>query len=185
MWICARFSRTPMLLFFPSQPGRILQARQNFASQNVCLGSREIFGAEQNQIPEFPLAYIEESADDQLKLDSGEIPELLHQVCVCICTVSRSLGQPCSFFFSYCFGLPFVYSRSSIRPFCWSCSVCVFVTRCDEVAYGLRMPSFFIVRSSVLCRVSSSSVLRRFLVVSSFCLRTDSESVSEGLGRPI
>jgi hypothetical protein len=45
-----------MLLFFPSQPGRILQARQNFASQNFCLGSQERFGAEQNQIPEFPHA---------------------------------------------------------------------------------------------------------------------------------
>jgi hypothetical protein len=44
-------------LFFPSQPGRILQARQNFASQNFCLGSRERFGTEQNQIPEFPHAY--------------------------------------------------------------------------------------------------------------------------------
>jgi hypothetical protein len=46
-----------MLLFFPSQPARILQARQNFASLNFCLGSRERFGAEQNQIPEFPHAY--------------------------------------------------------------------------------------------------------------------------------
>jgi hypothetical protein len=45
-------------LFFPSQPGRILLARQNFASPNFCLGSRERFGAEQNQIPEFPHAYI-------------------------------------------------------------------------------------------------------------------------------
>jgi hypothetical protein len=46
-----------MLLFFPSQPGRILQARQNFASPNFCLGSLERFGAEQNRIPEFPHAY--------------------------------------------------------------------------------------------------------------------------------
>jgi hypothetical protein len=46
-----------MLLFFPSQPGRILQARQNFASPNFCLGSLERFRAEQNQIPEFPHAY--------------------------------------------------------------------------------------------------------------------------------
>jgi hypothetical protein len=57
MCICAMFCRNPMLLFFPSQPGRILQARQNFASPNLCLGSRERFGAEQNQIPEFPHAY--------------------------------------------------------------------------------------------------------------------------------
>jgi hypothetical protein len=57
MWICARFCRIPMLLFFPSKPGRILQVRQNIASQNFCLGSRERFGAEQNQIPEFPHAY--------------------------------------------------------------------------------------------------------------------------------
>jgi hypothetical protein len=46
-----------MLLFFPSQQSRILQARQNFASPNFCLGSLERFGAEQNQIPEFPHAY--------------------------------------------------------------------------------------------------------------------------------
>jgi hypothetical protein len=46
-----------MLLFFLFQPGRILQARQNFASPNFCLGSRERLGAEQNQIPEFPYAY--------------------------------------------------------------------------------------------------------------------------------
>jgi hypothetical protein len=44
-------------LFFPSQPGRILQARQNFASPNFCLGSLERFRAKQNQIPEFPHAY--------------------------------------------------------------------------------------------------------------------------------
>jgi hypothetical protein len=46
-----------MLLFFPSQPGRILQARQDFASPNFCLGSLEWFGAEQNRISEFPHAY--------------------------------------------------------------------------------------------------------------------------------
>jgi hypothetical protein len=48
-----------MLLFFPSQLGRISQARQNFASPNFCFGSRERFGAEQNQIPKFPHAYQE------------------------------------------------------------------------------------------------------------------------------
>jgi hypothetical protein len=57
MFICVMFCRNPMLLFFPSQTGRILQARQNFASPNFCLGSRERFGAEQYQIPEFPHAY--------------------------------------------------------------------------------------------------------------------------------
>jgi hypothetical protein len=46
-------------LFFPRQPGRILQARQNFASPNFCLGSLERFRAEQNQIPEFSHAYTE------------------------------------------------------------------------------------------------------------------------------
>jgi hypothetical protein len=51
------FCRNPMLLYFPSQPGRVLQARQNFVSPNFCLGSLERFGAEQNQIPEFPHAY--------------------------------------------------------------------------------------------------------------------------------
>jgi hypothetical protein len=55
-----------MLLFFPSQPGRILQARQNFASPNFCLGSRERFGAEQNQIPEFPYAYKDSYYVDKL-----------------------------------------------------------------------------------------------------------------------
>jgi hypothetical protein len=54
--IFASFCRIAMLLFFQSQPCRILQARQNFASPNFCLGSRERFGAEQNQIPEFPHA---------------------------------------------------------------------------------------------------------------------------------
>jgi hypothetical protein len=57
MCIFAMFCRNPMLLFFPRQPGKILQARQNFASPTFCLGSRERFGAEQNQIPEFPHAY--------------------------------------------------------------------------------------------------------------------------------
>jgi hypothetical protein len=47
----------PMLLFFPSKPGRILQARQNFASSNFGLGSRERFGDEQIQIPESLHAY--------------------------------------------------------------------------------------------------------------------------------
>jgi hypothetical protein len=57
MCIGASFCIIAMLLFFPSKPCRILQDRQNFASLNFCLGSRERFGAEQNQIPEFPNAY--------------------------------------------------------------------------------------------------------------------------------
>jgi hypothetical protein len=57
MCICAMLYRIAILLFFPSQPGRILQARQNFASTNFCLGGRERFKAEQNQIPEFTHAY--------------------------------------------------------------------------------------------------------------------------------
>jgi hypothetical protein len=57
MCICAMFCRIPMLLFFQSQPCSILQARQNFASPNFCLGSQERFGAQQNPIPESPHAY--------------------------------------------------------------------------------------------------------------------------------
>jgi hypothetical protein len=57
MCIRANFCRIVMLLLFPSTSCKILQARQNFASPNFCLGSLERFGAEQTQIPEFPHAY--------------------------------------------------------------------------------------------------------------------------------
>jgi hypothetical protein len=73
MCICVMFCRNPMLLFFPSQPGRILQARQNFASPNFCLGSRERFGAEQNQIPEFPHVY---SPGDGGAVELRKIPNI-------------------------------------------------------------------------------------------------------------
>jgi hypothetical protein len=43
-----------MLMFFPSKPDRILQAKQNFACPNFC----RRFVDEQNQIPEFPQAFI-------------------------------------------------------------------------------------------------------------------------------
>jgi hypothetical protein len=37
MCICAMFCRNPMLWFFPSQPGRILQARRNLQAQTSAL----------------------------------------------------------------------------------------------------------------------------------------------------
>jgi hypothetical protein len=68
---CYCFSQASQAEFY--KPGRIFQARQNFSSPNFCLGSLERFGAEQNQIPEFPHAYRGEAYREGGREREGEI----------------------------------------------------------------------------------------------------------------